>query len=116
MNNILIDRYAERTGISIILFLKEKGLWESVVDAFNPWIYLQELKTEYPYRLEALSKQPVIDYVEQRAKEELASTFSCDLCNGTEYHQCTECGEEIKDCKLTRSTVCIECEQTFNLV
>lgn len=71
MNNILIDRYAERTGISIIRFLKEKGLWESVVNAFNPWIYLQELRAEYPYILGDLGKQPVIDYVERRAKEEL---------------------------------------------
>lgn len=38
----------------------------------------------------------------------------CTFCGTTsDEHECTECGETIKDCRVERSTLCAACEREF---
>lgn len=40
----------------------------------------------------------------------------CTFCGTTgSDHQCTECGEQIKDCRVERSDRCADCEANFKL-
>lgn len=40
----------------------------------------------------------------------------CTFCGTTDdEHECTECGEPIKDCRVERSDRCTDCERAFKL-